>query len=208
MDDDLSPKPPSASVARSVFLTFPNDANVHGTVFGGRVMSWIDEIGALAAMRHARKPVVTVLIDAVGFCVPIRVGDFAVVEAVVTRAWTTSMEIWVKVETEDPFEDTRQNAAQAFLTFVAVDTAAMGPAGRIRAAGLSAMRPRPSAIWRPQSAVPGATPRPRNDSDERVTSANDVFSSTFVTMSGHPFGTTCTNTMRQRDSHSTCAAST
>jgi len=123
VDDDLSPKPPSASVARSVFLTFPNDANVHGTVFGGRVMSWIDEIGALAAMRHARKPVVTVLIDAVGFCVPIRVGDFAVVEAVVTRAWTTSMEIWVKVETEDPFADTRQNAAQAFLTFVAVDTA-------------------------------------------------------------------------------------
>ncbi|MFN8423324.1 MAG: acyl-CoA thioesterase [Anaerolineae bacterium] len=121
MDDDLTPKPPSASVAQSVNLAFPNDANVHGTVFGGRVMSWIDEIGALAAMRHARKPVVTALIDAVAFCVPVRVGDFAVVQALVTRAWTTSMEVWVTVHTENPFEDTRQTAAEAFLTFVAVD---------------------------------------------------------------------------------------
>lgn len=121
MDDVLSPKPPSASVARSVNLAFPNDANVHGNVFGGRVMSWIDEIGALTAMRHTRQPVVTALIDAVAFCYPIKVGDIAVIEAMVTRAWSTSMEVWVTVDTENPFADTRQRAAEAYVTFVAVD---------------------------------------------------------------------------------------
>lgn len=122
MDDELSPKQPSASESRSVHIAFPNDANIHGTVFGGRVMAWIDELGALAAMRHARQPVVTALIDAVGFSVPIRVGQVAIVEAVVTRAWTTSMEVWVTVDAEDTLSDTRQRAAEAFLTFVAVDT--------------------------------------------------------------------------------------
>lgn len=121
MDDDLTPKPPSASVAQSVNLAFPNDANVHGTVFGGRVMSWIDEVGALAAMRHARRPVVTALIDAVAFSIPVRVGDIAIVRAIVTHAWTTSMEIWVTVHTEHPFDETRQLAAEAYLTFVSVD---------------------------------------------------------------------------------------
>jgi len=122
VDDDSSPKRPSDSESRSVHITFPNDANIHGTVFGGRVMAWIDELGALTAMRHARKPVVTALIDAVGFSYPIRVGQVAILAAVVTRAWTTSMEVYVTVDTEDPLSDTRHRAAEAYLTFVAVDT--------------------------------------------------------------------------------------
>jgi len=115
------PRAPSQSRSRSSYNTHPDLANVHGTVFGGHILSWIDEMGAMTAVRHCRRAVVTVLIDAVEFRAPIHIGDFALVEATITRAWTTSMEIRVTVDAESPLSGEQRRAAEAFVTFVAVD---------------------------------------------------------------------------------------
>ncbi len=102
-------------------MTFPNDSNVHGTVFGGVMLHWIDQIGAMAAVRHSRAPVVTAQIDAVEFNAPLHIGDFGIVRAVVTRTWTTSMEVRVTVDAEHPLSGETRRAARAYLTFVGVD---------------------------------------------------------------------------------------
>lgn len=115
------PRSPSLSTSRSSYNTHPDLANVHGTVFGGHILSWIDEMGAMTAVRHCRRAVVTVIIDAVEFRAPIHIGDFALVEAIITRAWTSSMEIRVTVDAENPLSGERRRAAQAYVTFVAVD---------------------------------------------------------------------------------------
>jgi len=116
-------KPPSASAVRTVYMTFPNDANVHGTVFGGVILEWIDQVGAMSAVRHSRVPVVTAQIDAVVFRTPIDVGELAIVNGVVTRTWTTSMEVRVTVDAEHPLSGDARRAVEAFLTFVGVDQA-------------------------------------------------------------------------------------
>lgn len=121
MSYPTEPRPPLQSRSRSSYNTHPDLANVHGTVFGGHVLSWIDEMGAMTAVRHCRRAVVTVLIDAVEFRAPIHIGDFALVEATITRAWTSSMEIRVTVDAESPLSGDRRRAAEAFVTFVAVD---------------------------------------------------------------------------------------
>lgn len=115
------PKPPSESAVRTAYMTFPNDANVHGTVFGGVMLHWIDQIGAMAAVRHCRAPVVTAQIDAVAFSAPLHIGDFGIVRAVVTRTWTSSMEVVVTVDAEHPLTGDTRRVARAYLTFVGVD---------------------------------------------------------------------------------------
>ncbi|GAB4238261.1 MAG: hypothetical protein Kow00109_12620 [Acidobacteriota bacterium] len=102
-------------------LALPNDANTHGTVLGGKVMHLMDLTAAIAASRHCRKPVVTVSVDSVRFHHPVRVGEVMLVEAVVTRAFRTSMEVQVTVQSENPRTGSRQKTCSAFLTFVAVD---------------------------------------------------------------------------------------
>lgn len=121
MSPPTEPRAPSQSQSRSSHNTHPDLANVHGTVFGGHILSWIDETGAMTAVRHCRRAVVTVLIDAVEFRAPIHIGDFALVEATITRAWTSSMEIRVTVDAESPLSGERRRASEAFVTFVAVD---------------------------------------------------------------------------------------
>lgn len=121
MSFPTEPRSPSQSRSRSSHNTHPDLANVHGTVFGGHILSWIDEMGAMTAVRHCRRAVVTVVIDAVEFRAPIHIGDFALVEATITRAWTSSMEIHVTVDAESPLSGERRRAAEAFVTFVAVD---------------------------------------------------------------------------------------
>lgn len=115
------PRPPSVSRSAATHMTYPDQANVHGTVFGGHVLRWIDEMGAMAAVRHCRRPVVTAVIDAVTFRAAIRIGEFALVRSVVTRAWTSSMEVRVTVDAESPLTGASRRAVEAFLTFVAVD---------------------------------------------------------------------------------------
>ncbi len=103
-------------------LVMPPDANVLGTVFGGKIMEWTDLAGSIAAMRHARLPCVTASIDQLSFLAPIRIGQVAVVRAQVNAVFSTSMEVGVVVFTEDPFTGERRKCCDAYLTFVALGT--------------------------------------------------------------------------------------
>jgi acyl-CoA hydrolase len=102
-------------------LVLPNDANTYGNVLGGKVMHWIDLTGAISAFRHSRKPVVTVSVDTVQFHHPVKVGQVVLLEACVTRAFRTSMEVRVEVRSEDPLTGEQIRTCSAFLTFVAID---------------------------------------------------------------------------------------
>lgn len=102
-------------------IVFPNDANPLGNIFGGRVMQLIDVIGSVSAMRHARKPVVTVSMDQVEFKNPIKVGEIVILNASVNYVGTTSMEVGVKVTAENPMTGERRHTSSAYLTYVAID---------------------------------------------------------------------------------------
>jgi acyl-CoA hydrolase len=102
-------------------LVLPNDANTYGNVLGGKVMHLIDLAAAVAAHRHCRKPVVTVSVDSLRFLHPVKVGALMLMDAVVTRAFHTSMEIQVEVKSEDLLTGEQQRTCSAFLTFVAID---------------------------------------------------------------------------------------
>ena len=102
-------------------LVLPGDANPLGTVFGGRVMQWVDLVASMAAQRHCRQIVVTAAIDALQFSAPIYVGEYAVLRARLNRTWRTSMEVEVIVEAEHPLTGERRRSSDAFLTFVALD---------------------------------------------------------------------------------------
>jgi Acyl-CoA hydrolase len=110
------------SESRSVtsIHVLPNDTNNHGTFFGGKLMMYVDNIGAIAAMRHARQNVVTASIDSVDFLVPIKAGSSVCLEAMVTWTHRTSMEVFVKIVTEDLLTGERQLCTTSFLTFVAI----------------------------------------------------------------------------------------
>ncbi|HKS07524.1 MAG TPA: acyl-CoA thioesterase [Gemmatimonadaceae bacterium] len=102
-------------------LMMPHHANNLGHVFGGVVLSMMDKTAAVAALRHARKTVVTVSIDRVDFREPIRIGDLVVMKASVNYVGRTSMEVGVRVEAEDLLSGKRRHTNSCYLTFVAVD---------------------------------------------------------------------------------------
>jgi len=99
----------------------PPDTNALGTLFGGKLMAHIDDVAAIAATRHARKQVVTASTDSVDFLAPVKVGHFISVEAFVTWTHRTSMEVFVKVMTEDVESGNKTICTTAFLTFVALN---------------------------------------------------------------------------------------
>jgi len=119
--DVETPRPPAASATETVNIVFPQDTNPNGTIFGGKVMQWVDQVAAMAAQRHCRRVVVTASIDALEFKAPIYVGEYAVLRAVVNRAWKSSIEVEVVVEAEHPLTGERRRTAEAFLTFVGLD---------------------------------------------------------------------------------------
>lgn len=102
-------------------LVLPNDANIYGNVLGGKVMHLMDLAGAVAAHRHCRKTVVTVSVDSLRFLHPVKVGALMLMDAVVTRAFKTSMEVQVEVKSEDLLTGEQKKTCSAFLTFVAID---------------------------------------------------------------------------------------
>ncbi|MDX2151042.1 MAG: acyl-CoA thioesterase [Bryobacteraceae bacterium] len=104
-------------------IALPNDANPLGNLLGGRVMHLVDMAGALAAMRHARIPVVTASVDYMTFLHPIHIGQLIVLKSVVNRVFTTSMEVGVKVLVEDLQTGQVRHTSSAYLTFVALDKA-------------------------------------------------------------------------------------
>lgn len=100
---------------------FPTDVNNYNTLFGGKLMSSIDDIASIAATKHCRKSVVTASTDSVDFLSPIHTTDAVCLEAYVTWTGRSSMEVFVKVVTEDLLSGNRKVAVTSFLTFVAVD---------------------------------------------------------------------------------------
>lgn len=114
-------KPASESRAIMTELVFPTDTNHHGTMFGGKLMDYMDKIAAISATRHARMPVVTASTDSLDFLSPIRVGEAVELEAFVTATWRSSMEVCVIVRAENLFTGERRVTVTAFSTFVAVD---------------------------------------------------------------------------------------
>lgn len=98
----------------------PPDTNNHNTLFGGKLMAHIDDVAAISAMKHARGPVVTASTDSVDFLQPIRVDYEVSLEAFVTWTHNTSMEVFVKIVSEDLHTGERTVCATSFLTFVAI----------------------------------------------------------------------------------------
>lgn len=125
---NASPLPSARPVAYSavrdqVYMVFPNDLNANDTVFGGLIMAQMDRFAAVAADRHAGGVCVTASVDAVHFAAPARRGDVLIFHASVNRAWTTSMEVGVKVDAETIGGSDRRHILSAYLTFVALDAA-------------------------------------------------------------------------------------
>lgn len=102
-------------------LVLPNDANTLGNLLGGRLMHFIDLVGAMAAYRHARSHVVTASMDHIDFIAPVHVGDLLILKSTLNRAFRTSMEVGVKVWVEHTIDGTMRHVASAYLTFVAID---------------------------------------------------------------------------------------
>jgi acyl-CoA hydrolase len=103
-------------------LMMPNMANVLGNVFGGVILSLVDRVAAVAAIRHARNPCVTVSIDRVDFHEPIHVGELVVAHSSVNYVGRTSMEVGVRVEAENLVTGEKRHTNSCYLTYVAVDS--------------------------------------------------------------------------------------
>ena len=101
----------------------PTDANLMGSVFGGQILSEIDRVAFIAAVRHARAPCVTASFDRVDFIQPVHVGEVVDFDAQITFVGRSSMEVWVTVRAEDLAGGTSRLVGEAYVTMVAVDAA-------------------------------------------------------------------------------------
>ena len=115
-------KPVRESLSEYVQLALPNDANGLGNVLGGTVMHLADLAAAMAAMRHAHLQVVTASVDSLHFLHPVHIGRLIVLKSAVNRVFRSSMEVGVRVETEDLLTGSRLHTCSAYLTFVALDS--------------------------------------------------------------------------------------
>ena len=102
-------------------LVLPNDTNLFGNLMGGRLMYWMDIAAALAAGKHCNFPVVTASVDNISFESPIKLGNVVHITARVSRAFTTSMEVHMKVWGEDIIQQYKYKSNEAYYTFVALD---------------------------------------------------------------------------------------
>ncbi|MBI4410120.1 MAG: acyl-CoA thioesterase [Gemmatimonadetes bacterium] len=115
------PRSPRESQAIISELMMPNQVNPLGHVFGGVILSMVDRAAAVAAMRHARRTVVTASIDRVDFRLPIYAGELVTCQARVTYVGRTSIEVEVQVEAENPLTGGRRHTNTCYLTFVGID---------------------------------------------------------------------------------------
>ncbi len=119
--DQVQPKPASQARVTLTQLMEVTDANVAGNVHGGVVMRLADTAAALAAIRHAGSLCVTVSVDELSFLEPVHVGNLLTLLASVNAVGTTSLDVGVRVEAEDPVTGRRVHAATAYLVYVALD---------------------------------------------------------------------------------------
>ncbi len=111
----------SESVVTMTELVLPNHTNQLGNLLGGQLMHWIDICAALSASKHSQRVCVTASVDRIDFHHPIKLGHVVTLLATVNRAFTTSMEVGVKVFAESHIDGTRRHTNTAYLTFVSVD---------------------------------------------------------------------------------------
>lgn len=119
--NQLLPKPPCVSQSTLHQYMMPEHANPGGSVHGGLIMKMVDEAGAIAAMRHAQRPVVTIAVDSMTFKSPVEVGQLVTMESKVTYVGRTSVEVSVRVLAEDPVKGTVTHTNSAYLVYVALD---------------------------------------------------------------------------------------
>ena len=109
------------SISEYSEFALPTDANTLGNVLGGKVMHLVDLAAALAAVRHARCPVVTASVDQMSFLHPVHIGQLIMLQSSVNRVFRTSMEVGVRVQVENLMTGQRKHTSSAYLTFVAID---------------------------------------------------------------------------------------
>jgi acyl-CoA hydrolase len=114
-------KPVSASRSEMTEVVLPQDTNVLGNVLGGRVLHLMDVASAIAAHRHSNSYAVTASVDYVDFRNPIRVGEIIILKSSVNRVFNTSMEVGVKIYSENILTGERKHTTSAYVTFVAID---------------------------------------------------------------------------------------
>ncbi|MCS6928357.1 MAG: acyl-CoA thioesterase [Saprospiraceae bacterium] len=117
----LQPKKVSESRTVMTEMVLPNDANAIGNLMGGNLMRWMDTVAAICAGRHCEAHVVTAAVDHISFQRPIQVGEIVTLEAVVTRAFNTSVEVYVQVFSSDIKGHNPRRCNHAYFTFVAID---------------------------------------------------------------------------------------
>lgn len=118
----MQTKMPTDSHIMMTEIVLPNDTNVYGNLMGGRLMYWMDIAAAIAAQKHCNAPVVTASVDNISFENPIKLGNTVHIEARVTRAFNSSMEVHLKVWGEDFIQQFRYKSNEAYYTFVALDS--------------------------------------------------------------------------------------
>jgi acyl-CoA hydrolase len=114
-------KSPQGSFTIMNELVLPNDTNTLNNLMGGRLLHWMDIAAAISAQKHCNNIVVTASVDNVSFKHAIKLGDVITIEAKVTRAFSTSMEVRLDVWAENIPSGTRVRSNEAYYTFVAID---------------------------------------------------------------------------------------
>ena len=118
----MNSKKASDSLVIMTELVLPNDTNLFSNLMGGRLMYWMDIAAGLAGSKHCNAPVVTASVDNISFTNPIKLGNVVHIEAKVSRAFNTSMEVHLNVWGEDIIHQYRYKSNEAYYTFVALDT--------------------------------------------------------------------------------------
>ncbi len=124
----MKPKNALASKVIMTELVFPNDTNFYGNLMGGRLMYWMDTAAAMSAGKHCNAPCVTVSVDNISFDASIKLGQVVHIEAQISRAFKSSMEVHISVWGEDLTQQYKYKSNEAYFTFVAID-----PNGKPRA---------------------------------------------------------------------------
>jgi acyl-CoA hydrolase len=117
----MKAKTANESLTTQTQIVMPNDTNTLGNLFGGRLLQWMDVVASIAAHRHCKRVVVTASVNNVAFQNPINHASIVTLESKVSRAFTTSMEVFIDVWVEDPVTGVKIKCNEAIYTFVAVD---------------------------------------------------------------------------------------
>lgn len=117
----MKAKHPKDSLTIKSELVLPNDTNMYNNLMGGNLMYYMDVVGAICAQRHCNQEIVTASVDNISFRHPIQQGSVVTLKAFVTRAFHTSVEVKIEVESENIPKGLKQKTNEAFFTFVAIN---------------------------------------------------------------------------------------